>query len=87
MRLDRFHRVMSQLLADSDVATEVQTFEEAEYPKRFGHVLTLEDGSRVWVQYVATGPPGGDNHNEPEQIPEETRQWEEARGYVSGVRS
>lgn len=71
MRVKRFEALMKQLLEERDhpEIVEVETFEEAGYTsKPVGLRIRFASGAAVFVQFVRTSPPRGDNFSEEEYV-------------------
>lgn len=71
MRVKRFEGWMKDLIAGADhpEIKAVETFEEGGFTdKPCGLHITFHSGAEVFVQFVRTSPPGGDDHSRPERI-------------------
>lgn len=71
MRVGRFEAWMKDLIkgADHPEITHVETFAEGGFTdKPVGLRIRFASGSDIFVQFVRTSPPGGDDHSRPERI-------------------
>ena len=71
MRVKRFEAWMKETIqaADDPEISAVETFEEGGFTdKPVGLHITFHSGAEVFVQFVRTSPPGGDDHSRPERI-------------------
>jgi hypothetical protein len=71
MRVKRFEAWMKELIeaADHPEVSLVETFEEGGFTdKPCGLHVKFHSGAEVFVQFVRTAPPGGDDHSRPERI-------------------
>lgn len=71
MRVGRFEAWMKELIqnADHPEITGVETFAEGGFTdKPVGLRISFASGAAVFVQFVRTSPPGGDDHSRPERI-------------------
>lgn len=71
MRVQRFEAYLKELLTaqNHDEITDVRTFAEADYTdKPNGLVIDFASGARVFIQFVRTSPPGGENFRAEEKI-------------------
>jgi len=71
MRVKRFEGYMKQLLLadDHEEIVSVETFEEAGFTdKPVGLKIEFASGAAVFLQFVRTSPPGGDDHSLPEYV-------------------
>ena len=71
MRVRRFEAWLKDLIlkADQPEIAAVETFAEGGFTdKPVGLHVVFHSGAEVFVQFVRTSPPGGDNHATPERI-------------------
>ena len=71
MRVKRFEAYLKELMTTDDHAeiVSVQTFAEAGFTdKPVGLRVEFASGAAVFLQFVRTSPPGGDDHSLPEYV-------------------